>query len=328
MARGRFNYMNYVTGATGFIGKHLVESLMVNGSHLYALSRSDALSATLPEGVTICRGDITEALTLPKDVTTIYHCAGAISQSSQMERVNVLGTQRVVAAALAGGCRLIHLSSAGVVGRTSSDLIDEQTACHPHNLYEQTKYEAERIVLQAAAKGLKAQILRPTIVFGSGRAPEQDSFLHLIRAMAAGRYRSIGSGRGIYNIVHVHEVARAMQLLDSDRIPNGGVYIINDPLSFNELARIVLSTSSEKRVAPSSIPYPIAFSAAAAMSLLTKLTGKRMPLTLSRLQALTNSKVFSQALLETATGYRPEFTVSEYVAHCCHDYSANGLLDL
>lgn len=122
-------------------------------------------------------------------------------------------------AALERGCRLIHLSSAGVVGKSKNYLIDENTICQPGNIYESSKYKAEKIVLDGIANGLRAQILRPTIIFGAGHNENQDSFLQLLKAMKRRRYRNIG--KGIYNLIHVNEVVRVMRMLDSDAVQMG-----------------------------------------------------------------------------------------------------------
>lgn len=314
-----------VTGATGFIGKSLIAKLLSEGLQVYALSRREKLSAYFDERVRIIRADITSEICLPSEVSIIYHCAGAVYRRDQMEKVNVQGTKRVVDVALKRNCRLIHLSSAGVVGKCKENHIDESVECHPQNLYEQTKFKAEEIVKKGIDRGLKAQILRPTIVFGIGRDPAKDSFLHLIKAIQSGRYKHIGDGRGIYNIIHVNEVVRAMRVLDNDTIPNGGVYFINSPISFREMSKIVQSvmiTNPEVY----SVPYFLAFGAVAFFSVFSLITSKKMPLTFSRLSALTNKKVFSQERLLKMTSYRPLLNVEDYIKQVYEGYAKNGLL--
>jgi nucleoside-diphosphate-sugar epimerase len=317
----------FVTGATGFIGRQLVADLLKENVSVYALIRENSNRSNMDKRIHFIKGDITENIVLPSGIKTIYHCAGIISRRDQMENVNVHGSQNIVDAALKQNCRLIHLSSAGVVGRTRENYIDENTECNPQNLYEQTKLEAEKIVKKGIAMGLKAQILRPTIVFGTGREPANDSFLQLIIAMKSGRYKNIGAGSSVYNIVHVNEVVHAMRALDSDDISNGGIYFINTPITFKEMYRIVQEETKGKVNKPSSIPYSIAFGAAAILSAISLIAGKKMPLTLSRLKALTNKKVFSQNCLIDMTSYRPLVTVEDYIRQACREYAEKGLLN-
>lgn len=316
-----------VTGATGFIGKHLIANLLNEGLSVYALTRKSNCELSSDERIKIIVGDITEKVNLPADVKTIYHCAGVISDEEQMEKVNVYGTQKIVEAALKQNCRLIHLSSAGVVGKCREDYIDENIECHPQNLYEQTKFKAEEIVKKGIDRGLKAQILRPTIVFGIGRDSSKDSFFQLVKAIKAGHYKNIKNGSGIYNIIHVNEVVSAMRALDSDDIPNGRIYFINSPISFSEFSAVVRTATTGEKGKVDNIPYPIAFMAATVFSALSAITGKKMPLTFSRLRALTNKKAFSQNRILEMTSYRPLLAAEDYIRQICKEYTENGLLN-
>jgi nucleoside-diphosphate-sugar epimerase len=319
-----------VTGATGFIGKHLTVSLVKDGLAVYALTRDDSFD--FDEKVEIVKGDITQEIELPSHVETVFHCAGlwsdgeSATEKKRLEKINVGGTEQVVKAALARGCRLIHLATATYAGGAEEGSVDEDSACHPRSFYEQTKYEAEIVVRKAVGEGLKAQILRSSFVFGVGRKPMDDPFLQLLIAIKRGRYRNIGKGDGIYNIIHVSEVVQALRMLDDDDIPNGGVYFINNPIAFREVSRIVRRATKGMKNDPRNIPFPVAYGAAALFTLISALTGRRMPLSLSRLKTLTNKKVFSQERLVSRTRYKPLCSVEERIMQVCHKYAERGLL--
>lgn len=310
-----------VTGATGFIGRYVVSHLLDEGLRVFALiPEGENYIFPADKAVETVKGDITGPLRIPAEVSAIYHCAGVIKREELMEPVNVQGTQNIVEAAIEHNCRLIHLSSAGVVGNTKEKTINEETPCYPDSLYEKTKYKAEEVIRQGINRGLKAQILRPTIVFGTGRAPQDDSFLQLIRSIASDNYRNIRGGSGIYNIVYSGEVARAMTALDDDAVPNGSVFIINTPLRFSEFASIVCSSAGKDKAKIGNIPYAAALSAAAIFSLLHLLTGRKRGLTFSRLKALTEKRIFSQDRLVRETAYREFHTVHEYLKKVCQEY--------
>lgn len=315
-----------ITGATGFIGIYLAASLVNDGLNVYALTRRRNYDAGLDKRIRLVVGDIAEDIALPDEVTTIYHCAGVISQEDQMEKVNVYGTKRIVETALKRNCRLIHLSSAGVVGQIKKKHVDEDVECTPQSTYETTKLRAEEVVKEGVSQGLKAQILRPTIVFGIGRNPAADSFLQLIKSIKSGRYRHIGSGRGIYNLIHANEVVRALRTLDADDIPNGGTYFINNPISFSRFSEVVRDALHKPGDTPG-IPRPVAFCVAALFSAVTLVTGRKMPLTFARLRALMDKRIFSQKHLLETTSYKPLLTVEDYVRQVCAEYEALGLLD-
>ena len=292
---------------------------------VWALSRKSAQECGFENKVQVLTGDICSSIYLPADIQCIYHCAGVIDDEKRMQAVNTEGTRRIVDLALKKGCRLVHLSSAGVVGRTRVNIIDETTPCLPGSLYERSKLEAEQIVFEGIIKGLQAQILRPTIIFGGmGRKPERDSFLQLIQAMLSGKYRQIGNG--IYNIIHVEEVVRAMLVLSDDTLENGGTYFINTPFPYAEMFSIIsrLSGSSEK--AAKNLPYPVAWCAALLLSSMSMITGRPAPLTFSRLTALTNRKVFLQQRLEQLIGYRTLKSVEEYIEKAFWEYKKNNLI--
>ncbi|NLW91118.1 MAG: NAD-dependent epimerase/dehydratase family protein [Syntrophomonadaceae bacterium] len=320
----------FLTGATGFVGRHILASLLENDADVIALTRknqSDVLEKinnSYPNRLKVVYGDLTNKIDMPEEVTTIYHCAGVILNEEQMQAVNVEGTRRMVEAALVRGCRLIHLSSAGVVGKTKDHLIDENTACNPYNKYEQSKYEAEKIVLDGIKRGLKAQILRPTTIIGTGRAENQDSILQMFRTIKRGWYRNIGNG--LHNLIHVNEVVRVMHMLNSDAIPNGGIFISNNPIGFRDMANIVRLETTGQSGEIGSIPYGLAFMAAICGSALSFVSGRRIPLTLSRFQALTDKRVFSQDRIVSKLGYQPLHPIEDYVKILCHDYIKQGLL--
>lgn len=319
--------MILVTGATGFVGRHLVSSLLNDGASIYAVTRRQGVLPSANSSIKIIMADIAERIDIPPDVTTIYHCAGVIENKNYMAKVNIQGTANIADAALRIGCKLIHLSSAGVIGNNSSQLIDEGSLCKPKNLYEKTKYEAERTLAKFVSKGLKVCILRPTIIFGAGKSPSNDSFLQLISAIKVGRYMHIGKGQGIYNIVHVSEVVRALRVLEDNSIPNGQIFFINNPIYFADIVDVVKHAGYGKDKTVYNIPYPLGFCVAVLFSIVSKLTGKRMPFTFSRLKALANKQTFSQNRLLENTRYRPLKSIKEYIFETCLEYHKQGFLN-
>jgi len=88
-----------------------------------------------------------------------------------------------------------------------------------------------------------------------------------------------------------------MRMLDSDAIPNGGIFIINTPIFFRDMDCIVKKATTGKSEESLNIPYGAAVLAGVVFSLLAKLCRRNMPLTLSRVRALSNRRVYLQERL-------------------------------
>src|SRR4051812_23601885 len=103
---------NLVTGAAGFVGRHLVEALVARGDAVRALVRDPAKAARFRErGVEVLVGDIRDPGSVERsvrDVDVVYHCAAAVGErhtEREFRETNVEGTRQVLAAARAEGCR-------------------------------------------------------------------------------------------------------------------------------------------------------------------------------------------------------------------------------
>lgn len=269
-------------------------------------------------------GDISRSFEFPVEPDVVFNCAGVIRDEGLMIPVNVEGTRHVAEAALLSRARLVHLSSAGVAGDTKHNPVTEKSKGTAQNTYELSKQMAEECVAEAGRKGLHYQVLRPTIIIGSGRDPSMDSFLQLIRAMVSGRYISMGPA--FYNLVPVQEVARALWMLDNDGLSGQGVFIINSPLLFDDLHQIIAGLAPDRKMKLRHLPRVIMYPAAYMMEMVQKLSGRPMPFGLSRYDAMTNQKIFSQQLLEKTLDYVPERSLPEYVSLLFREYVQRGLL--
>ena len=290
-----------VTGATGYVGQYLVNSLVEKGHQVYVLTRKESPIFSNNNNINVIIGDITDPINLPPDIDTIYHCAGVIWETEQMEKVNVLGTKNIVEIAIRNDCQLIHLSSAGVI--------------NPHNAYEWSKYKGEKIVLEGIKIGLKAHILRPTTIFGPGKNREGDSFIELIKSMRSGSYKNIG--QGIYNIVHIDEVAKGMLELSEANIPYGGIYLLNNPIVFKDMDVLVKNIPPVIAKKTKTIPYPVAWFVALVLTLICFITRRKNPLTFSRLKALTNKRAYSQNKIIEAIHFKNTLPIEEYIKKVC-----------
>ena len=308
----------FVTGATGFVGQNLVNSLTQKGYEVYILKRKESPIFLNNKNVKVIIGDITDSINLPKDVDTIYHCAGVIDKSKEMEKVNVSGTKNIVEIALQNKCKLIYLSSAGVIGKTKEVILNENTICNPQNVYEISKYKAEQIVIEAIKNGLRAQILRPSTIFGNKNNPENNSFFQLIKSIRTGLYKNIG--QGMCNIVHIDEVIKAIELLDQENITNGEIYLVNNSITYKNIDILVRNLQPVIKKKTPKIPYPVAYIITIILTIIYFIIKKKNPLTFSRLRALMNKSIYSEDKLEKILNFKNTFPVEKYIGDVCEEY--------
>lgn len=170
-----------VTGATGFLGRHLVSQLRDAGHHVVALCRrDDAALAAL--GVEVRRGDILDAASVraaAEGAEVLFHCAGKVSRrpedAEDLFRVHVEGTKTTLDAARAAGVRrVIYASTSGTVA-VSEDAHDVrgEDAAPPIDLiarwpYYRSKLYAERAALDRSTLSFEVVSVNPTLLLGPG----------------------------------------------------------------------------------------------------------------------------------------------------------------
>lgn len=195
-----------VTGATGLIGRELVELLWSEGAEVRVLSRQPLEES--PRVIPF-RGSLFDRSLLDRfmdGADWLFHCAGEHREAKSFKAVNIDGTKCVVDSLqnqrIGYFC---HLSSAGVVGRTGQLWVDETSECHPQNPYESSKYEAERVVLGQERSGVTV-LLRPTNVVSANRPG-------LVGAAQIGGWRAfLGAllkAKEAAHLVHARMVAEA-----------------------------------------------------------------------------------------------------------------------
>jgi dihydroflavonol-4-reductase len=170
-----------VTGATGFLGIHLVRELRAQGEAVRVLARSLEAAAPVHDfGVAIFEGDILDADSIRRAAQgceRVFHLAGVVSHElrdlPRIREVNVDGTRNLLAA-VEPGARIVHVSSVATVGFVSSpdERADESQIFEPSEkvelAYATAKREAELVALEAAAAGADVVVANPGFLIGPG----------------------------------------------------------------------------------------------------------------------------------------------------------------
>lgn len=196
--------MIFVTGGTGFLGRHLLRKLADSDEPIRALIRDGSTippACHLPGKVEWVPGDVLDIPSLEEHMegcSSVYHCAGLVSfekkDRDRLMKINVEGTANVVNVALVKTIqKLVYVSSIAAIGRpAASNEISESTEWDfngNQTNYGISKYLAEREVWRGLAEGLNAVIVNPSVIIGDGdwkkvhraflQLPEGNAFLYV-----------------------------------------------------------------------------------------------------------------------------------------------------
>jgi len=235
-----------VTGATGFLGTHLVAALHARGYAIRALVLPAEDTTQLErEGVEVYRGDVREPKTLVqpmRHVDTVFHLAGVHGlwrPKQDYYSINVVGTEHVCRAALAAGVRrLIHVSSWVVYGMGLGRPVDESFPLRPlSDTYAMTKAKSDEAVQRfIAQEHLPGVVIRPTTIFGPG---DRVNLKRMADRLKAGKVVIIGFGRNAIPFVYVSDIVDGLLLAASQECAAGQIYnLANDrPLTQEQFWR-------------------------------------------------------------------------------------------
>ena len=207
----------FVTGASGFVGSHIVRELHRQGWAVHVLARpTSSLEELGDTPVTVHMGDVGDATSLraavPQGVDAVFHVAASTNlwskNNAQQSRVNVEGTRNLLTAAKSAGAgRFLHTSSFVAWGLQDAVLTEDSPRSDASDWinYIRTKHLSERLVLEAAGNGsIDAVVLNPGNVLGPG---DRRNWSRLFRMVNEKSLPGAPSGGG--NFCDVREVARA-----------------------------------------------------------------------------------------------------------------------
>jgi nucleoside-diphosphate-sugar epimerase len=277
--------MIVVTGASGFIGHHLVQALAERiPEQSIQIFDAKPSSGVLPERVQFVRGTVEDTQSLAAALhgaDVVVHLAAKVQPDShevqEMRRVNVEGTRNVYSEAVASGCSLfVHMSSAGVYGPPrSATPFQEDDAPRPVTPYQLTKWEAEEALRSIDAKGTTLNIFRPAGIYGPGSHLEIPAFKRVI----AQRWAVEMSGGVSVHPTHVRDVVEAIIAVVRRPAPHGMVFNVGGarPIRLEDWQAVVadaLGVRRQRLVIPSWIGGPLAAVAQPGIAFM----GRRNPL--------------------------------------------------
>ncbi len=322
-----------VTGATGFVGSHLVEMLRARGERVRILARD---AGKVPEewrkDVEIVEGDVTDPPSLApavKDVDIVLHVAGVINlppgEGERFYRVNTEGTKHLFHAARTSGRplkRFLYCSSVGVMGKLKRIPADEETPCAPTNAYEASKLAAERWVLaEGKRRGVPVSVTRPAWVYGPGDRRTFPIFFLIARK----RFIMVGKGDTWIHPVFVRDLVKGiLQCARSEKaIGRKMILAGQQPVRLKDLVALI-SHQCDVRLLPVKLPVAVATVIALGLEILYKPLHKQPLLHRRRLGFFLRDQGFDISLARRCCGYVPGTSLEEGIRETVTWYKRNG----
>ncbi len=227
-----------VTGATGFVGRHVADELARAGRRVRCLARPTADASELERaGHEIVRGEMLDQASLDAAVRgadSVVHVAGLISARSftEMRRVNVEGVARIAAACARSAARprrFVLISSLAAAGPSRAGApVREDDPPRPVSRYGLSKLLGERAAARSLPRETALTVVRPPAVYG----PFDRGIHGFFDAAARGVLLRIGTTQRRVSIVRGEDLAVGIRLaLDAD-VAAGRTYFVADPAPY------------------------------------------------------------------------------------------------
>ena len=244
----------FVTGGTGFIGSHVVDSLIDDDQtgEIKCLVRS---AEKWLKGKTYQKisGDLHSIRTIEKalkNIDTIIHLAGIVKAPSQKEFdfANVEATEHLVRLANRSGIKkMVILSSLAAAGPSSGKPLTENSPMKPVSMYGRSKKKMEEMVHNVASPDLSITILRPPAVYG----PREDQIYSLFKMMSYGVAPMVGNGtKPELSIIYVHDLIQAIHKSMQHTEKGIHTYFVSgeEITNWNRISNIVQTVLGKKSI--------------------------------------------------------------------------------
>jgi nucleoside-diphosphate-sugar epimerase len=315
-----------VTGATGYIGSQMAKRLFSLGKDIVCMTRDNKTVNSFPT----VEGDLLKPETLKhacKGIDIVCHFAGALGRGltdEMVHAINVDGVGNIIIAAKENNVSyFLHISSGAVTGPMGPVPADENTPCHPYTIYERSKLEGERLALSLSKElGIPLGVVRPTFTYGPGD-PHKLLMFKLIKKRL---FFYIGDGSSTNHPVYIDDLLDGIELM-LDNQPTQEVFILGGPTPVSK-KQWATAIANELNVKPPFIRFPVKLTwiGAVIMETLGNFIGINVPLTRSRVLAMSKYWGMNIEKARQHLGYEPKVNLSEGVAKTVKCYQQAGWL--
>jgi nucleoside-diphosphate-sugar epimerase len=321
-----------LTGGTGFIGSRVLEALLGRGHQVNLVVNRTA--PPVPEGPSVKyhRCDLSD----PVNFRGAGFKADAAMNVAGQLRVPGLGDEHYwkvhyeATKHVLEECtrlklkRLVQVSTTGVYGVTGREPVGEEGPFHPSDVYESTKWEAERYAREYCTDGgLELVIARPSLVYGPG----DRHLLGLFRVIHRGLFRIIGDGENLVHPIFVEDLAEGLITCLESPAAGGGAYNLvgEEPVAFRRFCEAIASALG--RSLPSArIPRGLARAAGAFLEGVRLVTRLDVPLTRARVDFMTSNRAYDPSRARRELGYAAGTDLEEGMRRTVAWYREKGWL--
>ncbi|MEC8330499.1 MAG: NAD-dependent epimerase/dehydratase family protein [Verrucomicrobiota bacterium] len=297
-----------IVGGSGFVGNRLISILCDEAAVLNIDKAPSATHAALTH-----KGDVREPSSFARhfiDQDTVVLLAAEhrddVSPTSLYYDVNVQGMRNVLDAMDANNVRnIVFTSSVAIYGLNQPMAPTETSPEAPFNHYGKSKWAAEQVLQEWAAKGegRNALVIRPTVIFGE---QNRGNVFNLLKQIYSGNFFMIGNGRNRKSMAYVGNIVGFIKYkLDSGF---SGVQIYNyvDKPDFDMNTLVNEIYRHKGKSAPKfRIPYPIGIFGGYCFDLLSKITAKNLPISSIRVKKFCSSTEINSDKLDASGFQRP-----------------------
>jgi len=322
-----------ITGATGFIGRRLVDNLRQDPDiAVLALARDVSRITTIwPDGsVTGRAGDLSRPESIVgacEHANTVIHLAGyahAVDVPRDLAKLNhhritVEGTRAILSDAVASGVqRFIFVSSVKAMGEGGTRQFDETDLPAPTTDYGRAKFEAEREVLAAGERsGMHVVILRLPLVYGAGN---KGNIPRMIAAIDQHRFPPLPRVENRRSMIHIDDVIHAIQLVLKDQRANGKTFIVTDGAARSSREIYLAICRALGRKSSWAVPASTLRACAWIGDVIEQMFGLELPLNSVVLDKLLGSAWYSDSRIRRELGYVSRHTLESALPEMIDEY--------
>ena len=325
--------MYLVTGATGFVGGHMIRLLLAKKQKVRALVRSiDRAQSLAALGVELVQGDLKDRASLKiavQGITGVFHI-GAVFREAKLDdqeylAVNVEGTRALFEESIAAGVsRLIYCSTNGVHGDVKNPPANELTAYAPCDVYQESKVASEKVAFDFyASEKIRGVILRPAMIYGPG-----DTRLgKIFRLIKKQKFFYVGKGNALCHFIDVRDLAEAFwQAMQKTELNNEAYLIAGEKIiPLQEFCNVVADALKVQRpwIHVPLVPMQLLGDLC---EFICKPFGIEPPLYRRRVDFYIKNRSFDTSKAQAQLGFKPARSFTDEVQNIITEYQAAGYL--
>lgn len=313
-----------ITGATGFIGRHLTKELLKQGYHCRCLVRNIEKAREVfkdCQDIEFVVGDVLKPETLnnvANNIDIVFHLAALMGHDlpskvgfNKFRSINVDGVQNILEECkkIRSLKKIILFSSTATYGVLKENYIDEETACNPYTPYQVSKYEGEQLSLNYYQSfNLPIIILKPSMIYGPGF---KGDFLTMARIAKKGFYPKFGNGKNFAPALYISDLISAA-ILSINYGKAGNTYLItsNKSYSQNEICDI-FKRFFKKRIFRIFIPVFVAKLLACIQEKILNIFKLKPIVTARNISSITHDRIFDISKAKKDLTFNPKIQLEK-----------------